>query len=74
VAVIIASLSIRKKNRIQRETREEVQEILLKAFQNKRRKKRGIPNKNDVDRRFQIVYNLKKNTTIMNKYNTVCPI
>jgi len=52
---------------------EQVKEIILKAFQFKRRKKGARSIKMTLEGHFQIVYNLKRIRRIMRKYAIICP-
>ena len=53
---------------------EEVREIILKAFNFKRRKKGARQIKMTLTGQFSVVYNLKRIRRIMNKYGIICPI
>ena len=66
------------KSQEQRKRKEEkdrqVKEIILKAFQFKRRKKGARQIKMTLAGQFNVVYNLKRIRRIMKKYSIVCPI
>ncbi|WP_153011978.1 IS3 family transposase [Tepidibacillus decaturensis] len=53
---------------------EEVKEVILKAFNFRRRKKGARQIKMTLENQFQITYNLKRIRRIMRKYGIVCPI
>ncbi|WP_097071839.1 IS3 family transposase [Ureibacillus xyleni] len=53
---------------------EEVKEIILKAFNFRRRKKGARQIKMTLKNQYQITYNLKRIRRIMKKFNIVCPI
>ena len=51
-----------------------VKEIILKAFNFKRRKKGARQIKMTLAGQFNVVYNLKRIRRIMKKYDIICPI
>ncbi|SOC25135.1 transposase InsO family protein [Ureibacillus xyleni] len=53
---------------------EEVKEIILKAYNFRRRKKGARQIKMTLENQYQITYNLKRIRRIMKKFNIVCPI
>lgn len=65
------SQNAREKRDVQDES---VRDIIMKAFNFKRRKKGARQIKMTLQRQFGIVYNLKRIRRIMKKYDIVCPI
>jgi putative transposase len=64
-----------KEQREKRDVEDEiVKEIILKAFNFKRRKKGARQIKMTLEGQYNITYNLKKIRRIMKKYDIVCPI
>ena len=64
-----------QKNRKENEAKDEmVRNIILKAFNFKRRKKGARQIKMTLAGQFSVVYNLKRIRRIMKKYGIVCPI
>ena len=64
-----------QKNRKENEAKDEmVRDIILKAFNFKRRKKGARQIKMTLAGQFSVVYNLKRIRRIMKKYGIVCPI
>jgi len=64
-----------QKRRIENEAKDEkVKEIILKAFNFKRRKKGARQIKMTLAGQFNVVYNLKRIRRIMKKYGIICPI
>lgn len=67
-----------EKARLNRQTRnqadEEVKEVILKAFNFRRRKKGARQIKMTLENQYQITYNLKRIRRIMKKFKIVCPI
>ncbi len=53
---------------------EEVQEIILKAYNFRHRKKGARQIKMTLENQYQIIYNLKRIRRVMKKFNIVCPI
>nr|WP_317955365.1 IS3 family transposase [Paenibacillus chitinolyticus] len=66
--------SAAKQKSSQREQQDEqVKEIILKAYQFKKRKKGARSIKMTLEGQFKVVYNLKRIRRIMKKYGIVCP-
>jgi len=64
-----------QKVRYQRDSEDEkMRDIILKAFNFKRRKKGARQIKMTLEGHFEIVYNLKRIRRIMKKYEIICPI
>lgn len=64
-----------QESRKQRNNRDEVvKEIILKAYNFKRRKKGARQIKMTLEGQFSIIYNLKRIRRIMRKYTIICPI
>lgn len=68
------SLQSQEKRRKREEKDEAIKEMVLKAFQYRRRKKGTRQIKMTLAGQFHIVYNLKRIRRIMRKYRIVCPI
>ncbi len=68
------SVDSQKRRKRKEENDQLVKEIILKAFQFKKRKKGARQIKMTLAGQFSVVYNLKRIRRIMKKYGIICPI
>lgn len=64
----------KENRRLKEEKDEKVKEIILKAYQFKRRKKGARQIKMTLEGQFKVIFNLKRIRRIMKKYEIICPI
>ena len=68
------TLKSQEKRKQREDQDEEVRDIILKAYNFKKRKKGARQIKMTLEGQFGVVYNLKRIRRIMKKYNIICPI